>query len=234
MIPVLITALVNRPDLLDRLADSIDVPVERKLVLDNGRTGWRRDGWAVVTPPFLGLGWPGALNFGIEQTPDAPYWIGVNNDAWFEPGVLGELAERIEAADGPLVLHHSWTVFAMNRAVVETIGLFDVWSFYPVYFDDTDYSYRCRLAGIPIVDDRVWVLEGDYGDTRNSSQTIKSDPNLARANNRTWNLNRAAYIEKWGGPPGKETFTTPWGGKYGALPLWATRPNLAGREARIW
>ena len=235
MIPVLITALVNRPDLLTRLARSIDTPVKRKLVIDNGQTGWKRRGWSVVTPPFLGLGWPGALNFGIEQTPDAPYWIGVNNDAWFPRGALRDLANRIEAADGPLVLHHEWTVFAMNRAVVETVGLFDVQSFYPVYYDDTDYSYRCYLAGIPVVDDREWVLEGDIGQTNVASQTIRADENLARANNRTWSLNHDAYVEKWGGPPGAERFTTPWGMKYGVpLPLWATRPSMVARDARRW
>ena len=231
MIPVLITALVNRPDLLDRLADSIDVPIERKLVVDNGHTGWTRDGWAVMAPPFLGLGWPGALNFGIEQTPDAPYWIGVNNDAWFEPGTLAELAARIEAATGPLVLHHEWTVFAMNRAVVDTIGLFDVASFYPIYYDDTDYAYRCHLAGIPVIDDRVWVLEGDIGQTSVASQTIRADEKLSHENDRTWALNHKAYVEKWGGPPGHETLRTPWGKD---LPLWVTRPDLDGRMARTW
>ena len=231
MIPVLITALVNRPDLLDRLADSIDAEVERKLVVDNGHTGWTREGWTVFAPPFLGLGWPGALNFGIEQTPDAPYWIGVNNDAWFEPGVLAELAARIEAADGPLVIHHEWTVFAMNRAVVQTIGLFDVHSFYPVYYDDTDYSYRCHLAKIPVVDDRVWVREGDVDGPDMASMTIRSDHTMSRENDRTWNLNHQAYVAKWGGPPGSERFRSPWNKN---LPLWATRPDMDGRAARVW
>ena len=231
MIPLLVTALVNRPDLLDRLADSIDAPVERKLVVDNGHTGWTRDGWAVMTPPFLGLGWPGALNFGIEQTPGAAYWIGVNNDAWFEPGSLAELAERMESAEGPLVLHHEWTMFAMNRAVVDRVGLFDVASFYPIYYDDTDFAYRCHLAGIPVIDDRVWVLEGDIGQTGVASQTIRADERLAKENSRTWSLNHAAYVAKWGGRPGEERFTSPWDS---GQPLWATRPDLNGRVARSW
>jgi hypothetical protein len=230
-IPVLITALVNRPDLLDRLADSIDHPVDRKLVVDNGHTGWSRDGWHVMAPPFLGLGWPGALNFGIEQTPDAPYWIGVNNDAYFEPGVLAELAERICAATGPLVLHHEWTVFAMNRAVVDIVGLFDTACFYPVYYDDTDFSYRCHLAGVPVIDDRVWALEGDIGQTNVASLTIRSDERLSRENDRTWNINHNAYVNKWGGPPGHETYSSPWDT---GLPLWVTKPDLAGRAARSW
>ncbi|HZL94489.1 MAG TPA: hypothetical protein VFB99_12615, partial [Vicinamibacterales bacterium] len=150
---------------------------------------------------------------------------------WFEPGMLAELAARIEAADGPLVLHHEWTVFAMNRAVVQAIGLFDVHSFYPIYYDDLDYSRRCRLAGIPLIDDRVWVLEGDIGQTNVASQTIRSDAKLSRANDRTWKLNHAAYVAKWGGPAGQERFTTPWDS---GMPLWVTRPDMDGRADRVW
>lgn len=227
MIPVLITSIVNRPDLLDRLLDSIDVPVGRSLIVDNGRTGYRRDGWTVWTPPFESLGWPGTLNFGIEQTPDAPWWLFVNNDAWFEPGMLADLCERM-ADPSPKVLHHEWTVGAIPRSVVETVGLFDTWSFHPLYFDDTDYARRCALAGIPVVEG-PWCLEGDA--EWPVSLTIRSDPALSAANNRTWLLNEAAYRAKWGGLPGQESFATPWDS---GLPLWATRPSVDARTERRW
>jgi len=230
MIPVLITSIINRPDLLDRMFDTIDVPVERSLVVDNGHVGYRREGVTVCEPPFQSLGWPGTLNFGISQTPEAPWWFFTNNDAYFEPGVLAQLVERMERAGGPLLITDGYTVGALNRAVVDTVGLFDDWSFYPIYFDDNDYSIRCHLAGVPIEYGK-WCLEGDVGETNVASQTIRSDLELARANNRTWQLNEQAYVAKWGGLPGRETFTTPWNL---GLPVWATRPDITARAPRLW
>ena len=229
-IPVLITALVNRPDLLDRMFDTLDIPFERALVVDNGHTGYRREGVTTFEPPFTGLGWPGALNFGITQTPEAPWWFFTNNDAYFEPGVLVELVERMAAATGPLLITEGYTVGGINRAMVDAVGLFDDWSFYPIYFDDSDYTRRVHLAGATIEYGK-WCLEGDIGETDVPSLTIKSDPALAVANNRTWILNEQAYVAKWGGIPGQETFTSPWGRD---LPVWVTKPDLRGRQIRSW
>lgn len=233
MVPVLVASIMNRPDYLDRLIESIDVPVGRGLIVDNGRTGYpvperESERWVVMQPPFASLGWPGTLNFGITQTPDAPWWLLVNNDAYFEPGRLALLCDRMAAQETPAILHHEWTVIALPLTVVERVGLFDEWSFWPLYFDDTDYARRCHLAGIP-VEEGDWCLEGDEGSQH--AGTVRSDPELAKANNLTVVLNRQAYIAKWGGPPGRETYDTPWNQ---GLPLWATKPDPWGRLARTW
>jgi hypothetical protein len=208
--------------------------------VDNGRTGYQRafphGDWRIWQPPFGSLGWPGTLNFGMVQTPDAPWWMFVNNDAYFDPGTLESLCETVEASilnGEPVVHHHEWTVSALSHLVVERVGMFDEWSFWPLYYDDTDYSYRCHLAGIPVVNG-PWCHE-DAGETVSDrlehAATVKSDSVLAAANQRTWQLNRQAYIAKWGGAPDQEQFTTPWGRD---LPLWATKPDLWGRQARAW
>lgn len=240
MIPVLITSIMNRPDLLDRMLDSVDIHVDRGLIVDNGYTGYTRDfphgNWRVFQPPFQSLGWPGTLNFGMMQTPDAPWWMFVNNDAWFDPGKLALLVETVEesiAKGEPAVFHHEWTVVALPRLVVERVGMFDEWNYWPLYFDDTDYSWRCHLEGIPVLNGE-WCHEGDLDWTElklEHAQTVRSDPVLTEANNRTWQLNRQAYVAKWGGPPGREKFTTPWGRD---VPVWATKPDPEGRVARSW
>lgn len=222
------------------MLNSIDVPVGRGLIVDNGRVGYQREfphgDWRIWQPPFQSLGWCGTLNFGMSQTPDAPWWMFVNNDAWFEPGKLALLIETMEAdiANGRAVVHHhEWTVVGLSRLVVEKVGLFDEWSYWPLYYDDTDYSYRCHLAGIPVINND-WCHEGDLDWTDlklEHASTIRSDPALAHANNRTWQINRTAYTKKWGGPPGKEKFTTPWDS---GLPLWAMKPDPEGREERAW
>lgn len=232
MIPVLITSIVNRPDLLDRMFDTLDVPVGRALVVDNGHVGYQREGVTVCEPPFESLGWPGSLNFGIMQTPEAPWWLFVNNDAYFEPGSLARLVDRMQDAGGvPRLVTDGYTVGGLNRAMVELVGLFDEWSYFPIYFDDTDYSRRAALSGYP-VEHGHYCLEGDIGEVDVPSLTTKSDPVLSAANNRTWALNEAAYVAKWGGLPGAERFTVPWDRP--GTPLWATHPDPRGRMLRTW
>ncbi len=233
MIPAFVTSALNRYDLLQQMLDSVDERVERGLVTTHGADEWRGNmpegQWTQLHFGFSSLGWPGTLNFGLMRFFDAPWWLFSNNDVRFTPGALAEMARQMDAASGPLVLTHRWAVFAMNAAVVEQIGLFDEWSFWPLYFDDTDFAYRCHLAGIDVQMGDFGVIEGADGHA--TSLTIHSDEALARANNRSWIVNQAAYVAKWGGRPGHETFTTPWNSGW---PLWVTRPSLAGRLERAW
>ena len=112
----------------------------------------------------------------------------------------------------------------MNRAVVDAIGLFDEWAFYPAYFEDDDYQRRCELGGVE------WIAyEGNI--THERSVSIHSDPHLAQRNGQTFPENAKRYREKWGGLPGSETYATPYNLP---VPLWYTKPDLAGRAARVW
>lgn len=231
MIPVFIAPHYSRPDLTDRMLASIDVPVGRGLVIDNARSGYAPNvgpEWVTFQPPFGSLGLPGSINFGIMQTFDAPWWLWASNDLVFSPGDLQAIANLMEAAGDPLVVTFRFAVLALNRAVVQTVGLFDEWEFWPLYFDDTDFARRCSLADIPITHDQWGIREG--ADGFDHSMTIR-DEKIGRANNRSWIENERAYKAKWGGLPGKEKFSTPYDS---GLPLWAVKPNLDGREKRAW
>jgi hypothetical protein len=207
---------------------SVDVPVGRTIVIDNGHLGYKRSGAEVVTP-LASMGWAGSFNFVVGQTPGASWWLYVNNDAYFEPGRLAVLAQEVETE--PLAVRHDkWTVAAITPHVVARVGLLDEWSYFPIYFEDTDYAYRCHLAGVP-VRQGDWCKEGDIDGVQDHSITTKSDPALNAANNLTWQLNRAAYVAKWGGPPGREVYVTPWGLQ---VPVWATRPDPEARAVRVW
>jgi GT2 family glycosyltransferase len=79
------------------------------------------------------------------------------------------------------------------------VGEFDE-AFEKCFFEDNDYEYRMRLAGITI----------RYEDALNSevyrnSQTIEKDPLLGG-----YLSNREYYIKKWGGLPDSETYKTPF------------------------
>jgi GT2 family glycosyltransferase len=228
MIPVLICPVLSRFDLLERMIASIDHPVGRLVIVDNSLTGYSNPEAAVIRP-ITGLGYPGGINAGILQTPDAPWWAWVNNDIEFGPGDLAHIAEVMDAAQGPTHLTGSDRRLrnaygAMNAACIDTVGLFDDWAFYPIYFDDDDYEYRCRLGGVE------WLT---YDGTINhaGSMTINSDEHLRAENSRSFMQNRARYIAKWGGVPGHECFSRPYDLP---VPLSYSAPDIAGRAMRLW
>lgn len=234
MIPVLICPTVSRFDLLEKMVASIDHPVARLVIVDNSLTGYviqtenanvqRID----YIRPLVGLGYPGGINAGITQTPSAPWWAWTNNDILFGPSDLAHVAEVMDAATGPR--HITGTARrlrnaygASNRAAIDAVGLFDEWSFYPIYFDDDDFERRNRLGGVE------WIAY-DGGITHVGSATIHSDPKAQARNSVTFMDNRQRYIDKWGGLPERETFTLPWGDK----PLNYCPVDMAGRAKRLW
>ena len=72
MIPVLVIPVLNRWDLGRKLLASIDHPVDRIVIVDNGKIGMRHPG-ALHIRPISNLGCGGGINAGIVQTPDAPW-----------------------------------------------------------------------------------------------------------------------------------------------------------------
>lgn len=230
VIPVIIAPAYNRMDLLERMLRSIDEPVERGLVIDNARTGYTLPddlaSYHVFAPPFASLGYPGSINFGIAQTSDAPWWLFASNDVVFGPGDLAAIAQLM--TERPVIVTNDYSWGALNHACVEAVGLFDEWSFHPLYFDDQDYAVRCRRGGVEWIRYTGGITQG--ADGHGASLTIHSDDRARAENSRSWALNEAAYVAKWGGPIGKERYETPW--DLGLL--WATKPDLAGRAARTW
>ena len=104
MIPVLGFCTLKRFDLADRLLASIDYPVEHLVIIDNsglgsvGYTPKKPDSvkhlWTLRMP--FGLGLVGAWNLIIKATPYAPYWLLVNDDAYFEAGALEKIASKVD------------------------------------------------------------------------------------------------------------------------------------------
>lgn len=241
MIPVLIAPAYNRHDLLLRMLKSIDVRVERGIIIDSARNIWQSDLWPQIqsecerlnlisfTPPFSSMGYGGGINFSIMQTFDAPWWMWSSNDVQFLPGHLQTVIDRMGTSE-PRVVTGGFTWGALNRGVIESVGLIDEHSFFPIYYDDNDYQYRCKVAGVDWVED--WNDGTIHGDAKvGASLTILSDPKIMEKNHRTFTANTRAYLEKWGGMPREETFSSPWNS---SLPVWATKPSVNGRRDRQW
>ena len=222
MIPVLGIPVLNRPDLLRACLRSIDVPVERLVVIDNSGTGELGDVAtdirpdALIVDPPSNLGVAASWNFTIRTTPDAPWWCLVNADVQFSPGDLARLAEWMP--DGPAVGSlEAFGAFGITAACVDAAGFFDE-NFHPIYCEDTDYRRRCALLGIPITD--------LYSETTHvGSVSYRGNPRADNA--RTYPENVDYYRRKWGGWIGDERYATPFDSGAGVAAWTLERQRLA-------
>jgi GT2 family glycosyltransferase len=155
----LIVPVLNRYDLLQRMLDSVDVPVDHLLVIDNGASVMAEplelklgDNFAKFThlrmPANLGVA--GSWNLGIKSFPYAERWFIVSNDVVFGPGALAKLAgaNRDEITLTGAAPH--WQAFALGDEAVSDLGLFDECGFFPAYFEDNDYMRRAEFAGVNV------------------------------------------------------------------------------------
>jgi GT2 family glycosyltransferase len=192
MLENLIVPVLNRYDLLQRMLESVDVPVDHLLIIDNGLgtdTLELSDKFAKAThlrmPANLGVA--GSWNLGIKSFPYAHRWFIVSNDVVFQPGALEKLAparrdEITLTADAP-----NWQAFALGDEAVTDLGLFDECGFYPAYFEDNDYMRRAEFAGV-----NIRKLDIDLH--HDNSSTIKSG--YQSKNDKTFFANQRHYQSK--------------------------------------
>lgn len=173
---------LNRFDLLEQAVACIDVPHELYLI-DNS-----------VVNLGVAKSWNRILREGFSRGYD---WVFIgNNDCFANPGAMQLTINRL-GTDGVGIWHiHYWSLFAISRQTVERVGWFDdeIW---PCYYEDNDYYRRCELAGVPM--------------RQVPEATAVHLSEMTRKSGFVGRDNRPYYIRKWGGPPGEETFTTPFG-----------------------
>jgi GT2 family glycosyltransferase len=155
VIPVLGFATLNKFDLAERLLRSIDYPVQHLVIVDNsGLQEWEPVKPALVEKMWVlrvpyGLGLVGAWNLVVKSTPYEPYWVLVNDDAWFAPGSLETIAREVNTNALNFVdIVPAWSCVVFGEGMVEEVGLYDE-RFYPLYFDDNDLERRVDQAGVP-------------------------------------------------------------------------------------
>lgn len=209
-VPVIIVPTFNQPEALKALLDSIDHPVGRVVVIDNGDRIDPMIGGRNLYPfqvrviaPGHNLGVAASWNLGIKATPFASWWLVSNDDITFGPGDLARWDEAIEPRSGILNLMLGMAVFAVTPPLLQSVGWFDE-GFINAYNEDVDYQRRAQLVGAPIV-------ERGFTGTHVGSATIHSDPHFRYWNGRSHASNDIYYMQKWGGPKqGGETFGSPF------------------------
>jgi GT2 family glycosyltransferase len=196
MIPNLIVPTLNRYDLLQKMLDSIDYPVEHLLVIDNGG---KLKGYDVplcvkeITTLYMpaNLGVASSWNLGIKCFPFDPMWFIVSDDVVFEPGALE--AWFLDSSPDRVVVSDQWPFFqvmSIGENVIDGVGLFDE-GLHPANFEDDDFEWRCGLAGFPVERRGIGLSHVKQGTVFHEDFKDK--------NRKTYELNEEYYFQKRNG-----------------------------------
>lgn len=145
----------TRHDLLARMLATIDHDVEHLLIIDNGSTLGAVDYPAHVLNLHVAsipsnLGVPASWNLGIKAFFGEDVVLIVGDDITWKPGSLAQFDEARDPSCITLTrTWPHWCAFAYGMDAVDHVGLFDE-RFYPAYYEDTEYEWRCRSLGFPV------------------------------------------------------------------------------------
>jgi hypothetical protein len=238
-IPVIGAAVLVDSYWIARLIASVDYPVDNFFIVNNNGSNPEvvkaLDTLASLPHRFIkrihvthlpgNIGCGGAWNLIIRCYMNAPYWVIVNDDVSFGPGLLQELKDKADADPEVGMIHGyegdygvgSWDLFMIRDHIIQQFGLFDE-NLYPAYCEDADY--HMRFVHSPIK--KIMSLDSNYmhgyGNKDqyhiHGSQTEKSDKTLKPKLDRINEMNIEYLSGKWG--PGWRMqcpTTVPWQGQ---------------------
>lgn len=159
------------------------------------------------------------------------YVLVLNNDILLHPNAINRLVERFERKDEDVVVvtcmnvrgqvpfapmvtglddkekefvpeaeSPDFSAFMVNKKCWDEVGEFDE-GFSPAYYEDNDFHYRVKLAGLKAI---VYppALYYHYGSKTQNEALAKPIVDSGRTG--------AYFVAKWGGPPGKEQWKHPF------------------------
>jgi len=213
LIPVFGFPILNKPHLMQAMLDTVDHPIDRIYVVDNGgvvvpdAVKWPWDTNRIhVADLGYNAGVAASWNMIIRANIEADWWMIACNDVLLEPGSLARVVESM-ATDKPtlsrLVMGNeaSWGnhfgVFALNAQFIEKVGWFDE-NFIPIFWEDTDYIMRIEAQKSAGYDLNLPVIPSSTHHEGNQSwKTGQSlDPVLAPQNSVSWDGNVAYFTRK--------------------------------------
>lgn len=142
---------------------------------------------------------------------EEPFFFWCHADARFPPEVCKEIIKEAESLEA---INKRWGVIFTNYDILccystrccKEVGPYDC--FFNCYTSDCDWYRRVRLAGFET------ISRGDLGKKvqhmEGGSSTIKAMPKFnawVQRNMKHWN---AYYVDKWGGLPRHERFSSPF------------------------
>jgi GT2 family glycosyltransferase len=197
---------INRADLLNEaLANYFEDFQETEIfIVDNGSQDiiTREKNFAIYRPES-NLNVSGSWNLIMDyaEKVNATHVLMLNDDVY-----LGKTELEIQTilrlwGSAPFFNSEmNWCSFIMSVEGFKKVGNFDA-EYFLNYFNDNDMFYRMKLLNM----DMVYTAMLNPVIYRNS-MTIAKDPTL----NSQFGVYRQNYINKWGGVPHEEKFTTPF------------------------
>ena len=112
-----------------------------------------------------------------------------------------------DVGQAPEAPHPNFSAFMLSKEAWETVGEMDE-VFAPAYFEDNDYHYRIKLAGMEAITYPPALFYHFASGTQREAK--EREGGGAMVSNQQFEANRATYARKWGGLPGEEKFETPY------------------------
>jgi len=157
----------------------------------------------VAVMPY-NMGVAGSWNIIVQNMIQKGYThVALLNDDIIWRKSANQIEEFIAQNPADLYLgNRAWCIAVLPVDTYLKIGKFDT-EFKGAYFEDNDYEYRIKLAGMKILKHEFF-----NPDVFDSSASIRKDPAL----NVNFEMNKWRYQQKWGGAPGYEKYSTPMNG----------------------
>lgn len=225
--------------LLRRLAASCDFPVKYKVAFNNGNPGALQafeeshPDWIVKDSPVGNRGVAGNWNDCAKWFSSEPYWMLMNEDAYFLPDQLRQFCVcAAENSAAPLIFCNDTNAFYcfiwthVGRAM---IGDFDE-NFWPAYYEDCDYRVRMRQLLLDVERQCVYALQGKSPVPHGKLQSGGTNYNAMLQG--CGLLNRAYWLKKWGAfDYEKATYPTPYRDQRLSSTDWVYDP---AHRAELW
>jgi GT2 family glycosyltransferase len=172
-------------------------------IIDNGRQNINRPYQGIkilVQPKNIGVAASWNIICRVAFASGYTHVVIINDDVICEKyaDLLEDYIDDVQA--GLFIGYKNWSMFVISYDTFNAIGEFDE-NFKGAYFEDNDYLWRCKQAGI-IIEQTELMNPEQY----QQSMSIKTDPSL----NEHFENNKAYYIKKWGGVPTEEKYIKPF------------------------
>lgn len=231
--------LLDSIPLLERLAASIDYPVQRKMVFNNGiegildEFGDKHSDWIVLDSPTGNKGVADSWNECAKLFPESPSWMLCNEDCWFLPGQLEAICKCSDQhLDEPLMYPNSsqpFYCFVWHAWGKHHVGEFDA-NFAYAYYEDCDYRVRMRLMGIT---GHSYAIEGKPPVQHGKPQTGGMNYNAFLQ--ACGLLNREYWQRKWGNQNFEHaTYETPYRDQRLTVDQWVWKPEERETRRKIY
>jgi glycosyltransferase involved in cell wall biosynthesis len=194
---------LNRYELLAHLLDSAERGSMRPsgyVIVDNGGT--------LPTPtlpnvevirPERNVGVAASWNRILERANGESVII-ANDDVTLGHDTFRLLVQALDSGAIFVECGLGWALFGQSAECTRRVGPYDE-KFYPAYYEDNDYAFRMRHAGIERTSLRSDAQHVRSATLAKAGSVAELDPSHSRA----------YYLSKWGGLPGQERYSQPFG-----------------------